>query len=549
MDIGRKRLAWIAAAAAAALLASGCAAGNSPSADATSGATTQETVSAGEPVVGGDLVVALSDIPPVLDAALTPYNNFPGRAAVDNLFDQDPETGEIVPWLATGHEVSDDGLTWTLTLQDGVTFSNGEPFNAEAVKANFDNAIEFRAATGRGVAAAYISGYESSTVIDDLTIEVTFAEPKAGFLQALTEKALGIIWPGSLTLDYDQRGTDGPIGTGPFVIEENVPDDHITIVRREGYAWPSPVSSNEGEAYLDSITFVEIPETGVQVESLLSGEVDVILAIDSADIDRVLGEGGQIVSAISAGIPNTLYPNLDRAPFNDEAVRQAFQIGIDREDLEATIYNEYNPAPNSIVSDTVPGSVDLSALLAYDPEKANQLLESAGWIAGDDGIRVKDGERLDAEIAFTSVNQRPLWQLLQSQLLDIGFDLQLKQVTSAESTALQESGQWDLLSGNFTRADPDVLLNTFHPDYVSYARYTTENVGDLVELLDAQTVELDADKRQDLFEQAQRLIIERGYAFPYSQSGRQSIALDNVHGLGNQITGWQVFDQAWKDAA
>ncbi|MGW9114690.1 ABC transporter substrate-binding protein [Microbacterium sp. NPDC055683] len=533
--------AGIAALLATAVALSACA-------SAAPGADAADADADATPVVGGELVVGQTDIPPCLDAAITPYNNFAGRAVVDNLFDQDEETGEILPWLATGYEVSDDGLTYTISLRDDVTFSNGEPFTAEAVTATLDNAIEFRATDGRGVAAAYISGYSGSEAVDDHTVTVTFEEPKAGFIQALTEKALGIIWPGSLTLDYDQRCETGPIGTGPFVIEENVPDDHITVVRRDGYAWPSPNSDNPGEAYVDAIRFVEIPEGGVLTENLLSGEVDAAISLSSTDIARVEAEGGQVVSAVSAGIANTIYPNLDHAPFDDEAVRQAFQVGFDRQELQDTIYDQYSPAPTSVISDTVPGHVDLSDALAYDPDGAAALLEDAGWEIADDGIREKDGERLEAEITFTDENSRPLWQLVQAQLLEIGFDLQLRQVTLAESTALQESGEWDLLAGNFTRADPDVLLNTFHPDFVTYARFTDENIPDLVEVLDAQTTELDPAARQELFAEAQRLIVERGYGFPYSQSGRPTVALGNVHGLGNQLTGWQVFDEAWLDA-
>lgn len=502
----------------------------------------------GEPARGGELVVALGDVPSNLDLAITPYNNFASRASVDNLFDQDPETGEILPWLATEYEVSDDGLIYTFSLLEGVTFSNGEPFNAHEVKANFDNAIEFRAANGTGVAAGYLTGYTESRVIDDLTLEVTFSQPRADFLQALTEKALGIQWSGRLTLDAEQRAAEGPIGTGAFLISEYIPDERITIVRRDGYDWGSPVNENQGEPYLDSVSFVEIPESGVQVESLLSGEVDAVINPQSADVPRIIAAGGQVVSAISAGVPSTLLPNLEHAPFNDEDVRAAFQIGIDREDIESAINDDRSPAPRSIVSDTLPGVLDLSAELAYDPSAAKKILEDSGWTLGEDGIYQRNGERLTAEITFTSVNERPLWQLLQSQLLDIGFDLQIRQVTSAESTAAQQSGDWDLVSTSFTRADANILLNTFHPDYVSNNRFTRENIGDLVEILDAQAAELDTAVRQELFEDAQRLIIERGYAFPYAQSGRSTAALGGVHGLGNQISGQQVFDQAWKDA-
>lgn len=498
-----------------------------------------------EPVVGGELVVGLSDIPPCIDPAITPYNNFPGRAVVDNLFEQDEETGEIEPWLATGYEVSEDGLTYTLSLRDDVTFSNGEPFDAGAVKATLDNAIEFRATDGRGVAAAYISGYVGSTVVDDQTVEVEFEQPKAGFIQALTEKALGIIWPGSLTLDYDERCTTGPIGTGPFVIEENVPDDHVTVVRREGYAWASPNSDNPGEAYLDALRFVEIPEGGVLTESLLSGEVDVAINLSSTDSARVVAEGGQIVSAVSAGVPNTLYPNLDRAPFDDESVRQAFQIGIDRAELESTIYNEYNPAPSSIVSDTVPGHIDLSDELAYDPDAAKALLEDAGWEEGDDGIREKDGQRLT--LVASGLSTYADAELLQQQWKAAGIDVPLLNEDTAASTERLAAGDYDFHVWTMTRADPDILNAIWNSDRTSFG-YARAVPSDLDDLLLAQAAATDADERQELVDRIQGRLVSEAWGFPISD--RAWVYGVNESGNGLRLDGETklVFFDVWVDA-
>lgn len=509
--------------------------------------STEAASSSTAPTVGGELNVGIWQVPPCLDPTITPYNNHPGRATVDNLLEQDLETGEIKPWLATAWQIADDGLSYTFTLREDVTFSNGEPFNAETVKANFDNHIEFRQREGRGVAAAYLDGYAGSEVIDEYTVRIDLSQRRAGFLQALTEKALGIVWPGSLTGSYDERCA-GIVGTGPFIVDENVTGDHITVVRRDDYAWQSPNSLHEGPAYLDSITFVEIPESGVLTESLLSGSIDALLSTTLSDIDRIKDAGNVIESRVVGGIATTLYPNLAQAPFDDIAVRQAVQIGFDRIETNEVIFSEYNPPATSPVSTEVPGYIDLSAKLGYDPVKANEILENAGWIAGADGIREKNGQRLDAELVFTSDNDRPINQLLQSQLKTIGFDLQLAQVNSAENTARLQSGDWDLVRGGFTRADPDVLLSTYHPDYVSNARYTHETVADLVALLDAQTVELDQQKRNDVFAQALELIVDKGYSFPVNEFSYTVAHSASTHGFTYQAAGWNIFFDVWKEA-
>ncbi|MDR3360578.1 MAG: ABC transporter substrate-binding protein [Bifidobacteriaceae bacterium] len=534
---------WAAAGLTGLLLvtASACADPKAP-ADSPTGAA--------KPTAGGELRVGIGDIPDCIDAALTPYNNHIGRAVVQNLVEQDYETGEIVPWIATSWDISDDARTYTFHLRDDVTFSNGDPLDAQAVKATFDDAIDFRQREGRGVAAGFLTGYESSEAVDDTTFRVTFEVPKAGFLQAASEKALGIIHPSSLGGTYDERCATGVIGSGPFVIDENVPDQHVSIKRREGYTAPSPNAINQGDAYLDKVTLIEIPETGVLTESLLSGELEAIIQPPEVDQERIAAEGFGVIQAVSAGLPNYFFPNVRRGVFQEVAVRQAFQVALDRQSIHDAIYGDTAPIATSPLSSPVPGHVDLSEHLAYDPDKAVSLLERAGWSEiGEDGIRVKGGERLSAVVPFTAESAKPILQLVQSQLAEIGFELAPVQVTAAEQAAYYEGqGTWDLTGpSNYTRADPDALLGGFHPSFAVPGWWTAESVPDLVKILDAESLEPDPKRRQELVTEAQTLLLVQGYSFPINESSRSIAHAPNVHDLTYTRGGWNLFSDTWID--
>ncbi|MET0198936.1 MAG: ABC transporter substrate-binding protein, partial [Rhodococcus fascians] len=183
MSLGpRLRAAAVAIAAASALLA-GCSSGTSTSTD---GGLT--------PRSGGEITVGI--IPACgWDKAQTSGCNFANVEIVDNLTEQIPDTGEVVPWLAESWKIGDDGTSYTFALKDGVTFSNGEVLDAEAVKLNFDNVVELGKQGRAFQSSAYLQGYRESVVVDPLTLRVEFDAPKAGFLQALSEKPLGIIAP------------------------------------------------------------------------------------------------------------------------------------------------------------------------------------------------------------------------------------------------------------------------------------------------------------------------------------------------------------------
>ena len=528
--------ALAAATAALALLLAGCAAGDDTTASET----------AATPRPGGELTVGIPDWCGAYDKQQTSGCTFSNIQVTDNLVDQDPETGEIVPWLATDWTISDDGRRYEFTLQEGVTFSNGEPLDAEAVKLNWDSIVELGKQGKAFQSSAYLLGYTGSEVLDEHRVAITFEEAKAGFLQSLSEAPLGLVAPETTRLTADER-VDGVIGSGPFVIDEVVQDQRVVLTKREDYGWPSPVRANQGPAYLDTLTFLIIPEASVRLGALQSGTVDAISlapthATSTIRVDELPGDVELFTSA-SAGIVFTLYPNYAHPILSQPEVRRAVQRAIDRQEVKDVLLDEpYEPA-TSIVSTTFPTYADLSEELSQDDDEVASVLAASGWELGSDGIYAKDGERLTFDLQYTSSDSTPLFELLQQQLRANGIDLTLQQVTEAQSTANLESGDWGLTAGNLTRPDPDVFLSAFSSEFSS--RVAVDPDEELLDLLYAQAVELDPDARAADSAEIQRIIVEEGLAFPVHEMVSLIATSSDVHDVSFTAPWWAVFGDAW----
>lgn len=293
----------------------------------------------GPPQPGGTLRYGLSQAPTCSDPAQSSTNQtlYVSRQIVDSLTDQDPETGEIRPWLAQRWEVSPDATTFTFHLREGVTFSDGTPLNAESVRANLDAIVHTLGAAKSPLAATYLAGYTGTDVVDPLTARVRFGRPNAQFLQATSTPQLGILAAATTSKPAEQRCLGDTIGSGPFTYAEYRQGDKITLAKRSGYNWGSEVFAHQGEAYLDTIEFTVVPESGVRTGSLSSGQLDAISDALPQDAPQIEAVGGQVATASNPGLPFGLQPNVTRGPLRDPAVRAALVPAINRQELVDTV--------------------------------------------------------------------------------------------------------------------------------------------------------------------------------------------------------------------
>ncbi|MCO8164318.1 ABC transporter substrate-binding protein [Pseudomonas sp. 21LCFQ02] len=444
------------------------------------------------------------------------------RNVAESLTDQDPDTGKIIPWLAKSWEVSDDALTYTFKLRDDVTFSNGERFDAHAVKTAFDSNKAFATELPATFGATYLAGYDHAEVVDDFTLKLVLSKPNAGFLQATSTTNLAILAPASYKLTAKERSLGKIIGTGPFTLEHYTPESGAKLVKRKGYHWASANVKNQGEAHLDTVEISYIPEESVRNGLFLQGKADILWPrnpFSEVDLKLFQSKGATIQSRSLPGPALNLFPNTrGERLLSDKQVRLALQKAIDRKTYASAVYNAEFPVVTGIFDVTTPYFKSQAAKLAYDPAGAEQLLDSAGWAKGTDGYRYKDGKRLSL-----SYNISPAETagdvLIQDQLRKVGVDLKLSVVTRAEWVANNASGNYDLSINYMTRADPIILQTILDPRAANSAAlatniYEPQTLEKAKALFDAGITATQSEQRAAAYGELQDLLVDEGSAFP-----------------------------------
>ena len=514
-DIRPNRSAALAALLTTSVLLTACGSGSSGGGPAKSGGTLTFAVGSDAGCVDPQQVASNDTIYSV-------------RQIVDSLTDQDPETGEIVPWLAKSWDISSDATAFTFHLRSGVTFSDGSKLTAQVVKDNFD-AVPKLGALGT-LAEGYLSGVTSTTVIDPLTVKVTFKQPNAQFLQATSTHSLGIESSASVKQSPQRKCSQGVVGSGPFTLKQYVQNQSITLGRRTGYAWGSSLWHKSGEAYLDKVVFKVVPEAGVRAGSLQSGQVNAISSVGKANEAALKGGQVTLQRRANPGVVFGLAFNNARPALQDARVRQAIGFAIDRGQIADTVFPTGTQPATSVLAHTTPDYADLSSDLTTDAAKAKSLLEAAGWKTGSDGIRTKDGKKLTLTVDWipNSATNQPALELIQQQLKAVGVGLTLKQLQVTQLAPTLQSGDYDAAWGNITRADPDILRNSFSTKLANFYRVP---VTELDGALTGQAATTDATKRKQLVEQAQQLIVRNAYYAPVVELQSQIGVSNKVHGL------------------
>jgi peptide/nickel transport system substrate-binding protein len=516
----------------AALTLAACGVGSS------SGTSSAGSGGSGKPVKGGTLTISFfAD----LEGAFDPNQVYwietrsLNRNFADSLTDQDPATGEMVPWLATSWTVNSDASEYVFKLRKDVTFSDGSKFNAQAVKTAYDGIVALGALSELGV--TYMAGYKSTTVVDDYTVKVSFNGPNAQFLQASSTTTLSILSPGTYKKTPAQRAAGDVIGSGLFVLDSFKAGQEVKLSRRADYAWPSSLVKNKGAAYIDGISVSYIAEDSVRLGNLTSGTLDIDwprLPISSADQALIKNAGGTIISRSLPGIADIMLPNITAGrPFSDVRVRQAFLKAVNLKDYASTVFWDTYPVVSSVLDSSTPGWSNESSLLAYDPAGAKALLDAAGWKEGPGGYRVKDGKQLKLVYMVEIGSDGP--QLLQSQLKQVGINVEIKVLTTGQVLALEKSGDYDMVESYLTRGDPSVLGSILNTSLVKAAPGVNTQTPAQASVVTKDFTDglstLNTKDRAAVYAKLQKYVIEQGIAFPIYERVQVSGLSSKVHGF------------------
>ena len=479
--------------------------------------------STGTEIEGGTLVYATGDAEP---DCLDPHvgGNYPqaliSTQYLEPLVGRDAD-GTITPWLATDWEVSEDGLTWDFTLKEGVTFTDGTPLNAEAIKVNVEHLQDPNTGSSTGYLA--VQKIEEVEVVDETHARFHMSAPDSAILESMSQQWTAIQSPAGIERGQEAN-CQAPIGTGPFIVDEWVPQDHVTLVRNDDYQTPGPENDHDGAAYVEEINWRFIPDAATRNAALLSGEVNVIDNPLPADIAAADSNGVEHIDAPRPGSVNRIELNSNQTPFDDIRVREAFIRAANPAPGIESLFLGTAPQSFSPLASTEPTAHGDESLFETDADEAAALLDDAGWVEGADGVREKDGEKLVVRFPV-STNQstaaeQSLFEQIQANTAAVGFDVQLEPVDLGTWYGRLGANESEAVSAPYTKVGPDVLRILYHSDGTVpapsgyFANHAQIKDPALDALLDEASDTLDEAKRTELYAEAQQIILESYTVLP-----------------------------------
>jgi peptide/nickel transport system substrate-binding protein len=504
----------------------------------------QDGVPTNSPAVqgrAGDLTFTLPVEPDMLDPNVgsSRYDGVVLSSIFDPLILRSPD-GKFLPNLLTSWNVSPDGLTWTLTLRQDVRFQDGTPFDAAALKFNFDRMKDPN--TKSQAAGIFLGPYTASTVIDDHTLQMTYSEPDASLLEMMADVWLSPASPTAVQKYGDDFGTN-PVGTGPFMFKEWVPKDHITVVRNPDYNW-APPGFHAGPAYLNSITFNFISEEVSRVTALRNGETQVSVYTPPREVEGLKSDGFNIEVHEIPGIAQVDIINAAKPPTDDLAVRKAILYGTNRQAIVDVIDKGVGQPLNDVISPGVWGyDSNVATMYPYDPDKAKQILDDAGWVPGADGVRVKNGQRCDLLWVHFPGRTPGVPELIQGQLKQIGCDMEIQNKENPANMQFARAKGHNLEWMTWGSTDPSILGTLFDSKNAgggwNYAFYNDPHLDDVLRRIDTT---VDQAQRAQLVSEAQQIIMDQALVLPLQVDANVVATSPKVHDLRIGPDGfYQVF--------
>jgi peptide/nickel transport system substrate-binding protein len=400
-----------------------------------------------------------------------------------------PNDSTYYPGLAQSYTVSADAKTYTFKLRHGVKFHDGTPFNADAVKATFDHIVNPKTKSLSAIGA--LGPYVETRVLDPYTAQVVFSAPNAAFVNEMTQVTLAISSPAALK-KYGSGYDTHPVGTGPFKFQQFVNNEKVVVVRNPDYAWsPAPLGGGK-PALLDQITFRILPDPSSQADALTTNEIQIGQNLNPGDVTSAVSSGKKKLTALSSGMPYCIMINAQKAPTDDLRVRQALEYSINNKAIIDTLFKGlYSPADSVLTPVSAGYSAD-QALYHYNPAKAGQLLDAAGWKMGSGNVRSRDGQQLSLQfINIANFGFDGISQLMQAQMNAVGIHSVITDQAFPSVSTTYDQGKQNLADWFYYDVDPYLFNTVFNSTQIkagfNWEHYDNPAVNAAIAAANAET--------------------------------------------------------------
>ena len=442
-------------------------------------------------------VIASDSEPTLLDPAIAfdPMSSVAIQQVCEPLVTYEGNTSNIIPVLAESWEPSDGGRVWTFKLRSGVKFSDGTPFNAEAVKINLERILNINQG-----GAWIIDMIESIAVVDDLTVRITLEYPYVPFLQALAAGVPALFISPKAIADHEVNGDlaaawlrDHMVGTGPYILESWVIGQGWSMSRNENY-W-----GGWNGKHVSKIDHRVVKESSSRMLMLENGDADFGDNITRDTLQTLINNPDiTVVQEPSANILQILFNN-QRGALRDKKVRQAMAYAFSYDDCVNGIYSGMASKMVGPMSDRIWGYDPTIIPYETNIEKAKQLLAEAGYANGG-------GLRFNCQVETGADDYAKTVELFQSDMAKIGIQINIQQLAWATMR--------DMLDAPETAAD--IFISGYYPDYLDpdnalYVQYHSEEIGNI-----NQSFYINPEMDR-LLERARRMTVESERTVLYHQ--------------------------------
>jgi peptide/nickel transport system substrate-binding protein len=477
----------------------------------------------GDPQQGGEATLLLfseiATLDPVRATGSGGSDGMRFHALYGGLVVYDPEEADTVPLQAQSLEpVGGNFASWRLVLRPNLRFSDGSPFNAEAVKVNWERAqVPENACPCRGVAATIAS----MTVVDDTTLDLTLRAPNAHFDKSVARVSLNYIASAqAITGNVDLTGR--AVGAGPFVLQEWIRDDRMIMSRNNDWlGGAEPV-------YLDRLTFRVVGDEEQRIDTFTRGQADGFYTATPASVARgTRGVRGATYASVDVTQGQTYVFNTTAAPFDDLRVRQAFVQGVDWDALAETVFGEGAVAATNFTNEGSPWFTEGGALPEYDPAEAQRLIDAY--------IAERGGPVRFTMLAFQQTLDQARARFIQTslnQLRNIQPEVQVNDSPTNIGRVLR--GEYQVSSWGFPTLDPDPgLYNAAKSGLATnYSKYSNPEVD---RALDRARVTTDQSERKDLYDTVWEALARDLPYFPY-------VVTTNGYATSPRVGGAEVYE-------
>ncbi len=420
----------------------------------------------------------------------------------EGLYQYGKTDAKVSPCLAKDlPEISDDGLVYTIKLNEGIKFHDGTDFNAEAVKKSIERQLEPNRNSDMPYASFVFgeeeagNGVETVEAVDDYTVKITMRAASAPFVKNLAMAlASPIVAPSAIEAATDGQAITNPVGTGPYKFVDWTKGASVTLVANEDYWGEAPKTKN--------LVFKIIAEGNTRLTSLMNGECDIISSVDPSSADQVTSNGFELFSEDGMTI-NYMAFNTETGKCTDQEVRKAVAQAINVEEMVKSIYGEYATVANSVMPTWMaPYAKDVKQT-AYDPEAAKKTL-------ADKGITSLQCITYTTARPYNQKGGSDLANMIQGYLSAVGVELSITQYDWTTYKTKVQTDPYDICFYGWTgdNGDPDNFMNLLAD--TNWSMNVAHFQDDEYKALIAEGLKTpDGDARDAIYLQCEEMVAEK----------------------------------------